>query len=183
MGLSKTQTNLDFSLIAAINRRLLNANSNGYFFIKDPVKVVIKKAPELDLNLNLHPEKRVGGRHFKTSQKFILDIEDFELLEDSKIYRLMECLNFNKLGDKLEFVSTDLETHKKEGTKIIHWLPQSKENIKVEVLMPDASVIKGIAENTVSNIKEGDVVQFERFGFCRLDKIKKGKLSFWFSHK
>jgi hypothetical protein len=35
----------------------------------------------------------------------------------------------------------------------------------------------------MSHLKEGDVVQLERFGFCRLDKIEKDKLVFWFTHK
>jgi len=183
VGLSKTQTNIDFSIIAAINRRLLNAESNRYFFIKEPVKVTIKKAPELNLNLNLHPDKRTGGRNFKTSSKFILDKEDFDQLEDGNLYRLMECLNFSKKGDSFVFNSLDVETYKSNGKKIIHWLPNNKDNIKVEVLMPDATLIKGLAEPTVKSIKEGQVVQFERFGFCRLDKIKKNKQLFWYCHK
>ena len=33
------------------------------------------------------------------------------------------------------------------------------------------------------DIKEGDIVQFARFGFCRLDKKEKNNLKFWFTHK
>jgi hypothetical protein len=31
---------------------------------------------------------------------------------------------------------------------------------------------------------EGDIIQFERFGFCRFDKVdEKVAYEFWFSHK
>ena len=68
-----------------------------------------------------------------------------------------------------------------KGKKIINWLPR-KDNIPIEVLMPDKTVLKGIAEQTIAAAKESEVVQFERFGFCRLDR--KGEMhSFWFTHK
>jgi hypothetical protein len=31
-------------------------------------------------------------------------------------------------------------------------------------------------------LKIDDVIQFERFGFCRLDKVE-GLYRFWFTHK
>src|SRR3989344_3803571 len=71
----------------------------------------------------------------------------------------------------------------KHGEKIIHWLPVQKDLVKAEILMPDKKTIKGIAEPMVKNLKAGEVVQFARFGFCRLDKKEKNKLSFWFTHK
>jgi hypothetical protein len=66
---------------------------------------------------------------------------------------------------------------------IVHWLPKQKNLIKTEILMPDKKIIKGVAEPMVKNLKENDVIQFTRFGFCRLDKKEKNKLIFWFTHK
>ena len=95
----------------------------------------------------------------------------------------MDCLNFKKKGSKFVFHSTEHEKYKKNGDFIMHWLPKQKDLIKTEVLMPDKKLIKGIAEHLVMNLKENDVIQFTRFGFCRLDKKEKNKLSFWFTHK
>ena len=55
--------------------------------------------------------------------------------------------------------------------------------VNVEILMPDNQFIKGFAESATNKLKEGDIIQFERFGFCRLDKKLKNKLIFWFAHK
>jgi hypothetical protein len=52
----------------------------------------------------------------------------------------------------------------------------------VEILMPDKKVAKVLAEPLVKNLKVGDIVQFSRFGFCKLDKKEKNKLMFWYTH-
>ena len=73
--------------------------------------------------------------------------------------------------------------YEEKGEKIIHWLPKQKDLVKTEVLMPDKKLIKGLAEPMVEKLKENDVIQFARFGFCRLDKKEKNKLCFWFTHR
>jgi glutamyl-tRNA synthetase len=53
--------------------------------------------------------------------------------------------------------------------------------------MDDATTINGVAEHNIKNLKVGEVIQFERFGFCRLDAIEKHNekevYRFWFTHK
>ena len=57
-----------------------------------------------------------------------------------------------------------------------------KDLVKVEVLMPDKEIKKGLAEPSVKSLKAGDRLQFARFGFCILDKKEKDKLKFWYTH-
>jgi hypothetical protein len=35
----------------------------------------------------------------------------------------------------------------------------------------------------MNKLNEGTVIQAERFGFMRLDKKEKDKLSFWYTHQ
>jgi glutamyl-tRNA synthetase len=65
----------------------------------------------------------------------------------------------------------------------MHFLPVSESLAKVEVLMPDGSTRSGVGEPGLKQLKEGDIIQFERFGFVRLDKKQANKLVFWFTHK
>ncbi len=65
---------------------------------------------------------------------------------------------------------------------IVQWVPVDG-SIETELVMPDASIINGFIEPSASNIKVDDVVQFERFGFARLDSITDKKLTFYFAHK
>ena len=53
---------------------------------------------------------------------------------------------------------------------IIQWVPVEG-SLNAEVVMPDATVITGFVEPSASNLKVDDVVQFERFGFARVDKV------------
>jgi len=48
--------------------------------------------------------------------------------------------------------------------------------------MPDASVIKGFAEWTLRKASVGQIVQFERFGFVRIDELDDAITAF-FAHR
>ena len=92
----------------------------------------------------------------------------------------MDCLNFTA-DKKYNFHSTKVDEYRKNGNMIIHWLPVSKDLVKISVRMPDNKIVTGLAEPYVQNLKEGDIVQFTRFGFCRLDN--KEKMEFWFINR
>lgn len=184
VGLSKTPTNIDWTIISSINRKILDPNCNRYFFIDNPKEIKIKDAPKLDIKIKLHPEhKERGTRKLKTNDKFYISKKDFDELKQGELYRFMHAFNFKKQKNEFVFDSTELEKYKKQGKKIMHWLPKQDNLVKIEIMMPDAKIIKGIAEPSIKNIKINNVVQFERFGFCKLDKIEKNKLVFWFTHK
>ena len=184
VGLSKTPTNIDWTVISSINRKILDSNSNRYFFIDYPKEIIIKGSPEMQIKIKLHPEhEERGTRNFKTNERFYISKKDFKELKEGKLYRLMHAFNFKKQKNDLVFDSKELEKYKQHGEKIMHWLPKQENLVNVEVMMPDAKMVKGIAEPSVKNIKINEVVQFERFGFCKLDSIEKDKLVFWFTHE
>ncbi len=184
-GLSpNSDKNIDWTMISAINRQILDPNVNRYFFIEEPVEITIEKAPELKLELKLHPEHpERGKRSFETKNKFYVSKQDYEKFESGNLIRLMDCLNFEVKGKKFIFHSKEHEKYKEKGSMIIQWLPVSKDLVKIEVRMPDNAIKKGLAEPLVKELKEDDVVQFTRFGFCRLDKKEKDKFTFWFTSK
>lgn len=175
VGLSKTPTNIDWSVISSFNRKYLDASANRYFFVENPQKIKVEKAPAQKLMLKLHPESEKAERKFETTGEFLISEKDYyaiKKLKDGDLVRLMDCLNFRIEGDKFVFDSLDIDNYRKNGKKIVHWLPDAG-NIDAEILMPDASTSKGAAESNAAKIKAGEVVQFARFGFCRLES--KGK--------
>jgi glutamyl-tRNA synthetase len=181
----KTVTKEEFFMtLAAFNKEIIDPVSDRYFFVKDPVQVKVKSAPEQIVEIKLHPEyPERGKRTFKCGEKFYLAKQDLESLKANKLCRLMDCLNFKKKGKDLVFESQKYDDYKEKGDMIIHWLPVSKDLIDVEVLMPDKTTAKGLGESGLSKLKTGDIVQLERFGFCRLDEEKGKKLRFWFTHR
>lgn len=185
VGLSPSQTNIDWDKIAAFNRKILDPIAKRFFCITDPVEVTISGAPQQRVELDLHPDKHHGGRAFITHERFLIAPADAHPIKPGKLYRLMDCLNFRVEGKKYLFDSRGVEEYRKSGERIMHWLPaeEKDELVKIEIVMPDNSRAHGVAETGVKQLKVGEVIQFERFGFCRLDAIGKSKMVFWYSHR
>jgi len=187
-GLSKAEATLTWDDVVLHNKRLLDAEADRFFFVRDPVELWVKGATEEKVEMDLHPEHRKGGREFNVHDNFWITKQDMDCLSDGKLYRLMDCLNFRKQTDGFEFTSREVSEYKEHGEKIMHWLPRSDNLVDVEIMMPDKTVVCGLAEVGVGNVREGQVIQFERFGFCRLDAVTTNnegglKLVFWYTHK
>jgi glutamyl-tRNA synthetase len=136
----------------------------------------------------LHPQNHKGGRKFATTDKFIIDEDDYAFVKKGGLYRLMDCLNFNSSKRTLTFDSKEYETYKDKGKKIMHWLPANEKLMNVTILMPDNTEIKCVGESGLKDVKVDDVIQAERFGFMRLDRKEKDasgkdKLFFWYTHQ
>ena len=175
-----------FKAINHFNKEVLDPQANRYFFVADPVSIHVKDAPERDVALHLHPDFHARGqRSFKTAQDFLISARDLAALEEGKIHRLMECLNFVKQKKSFIYHSQDHEEFKTAANKgfIIHWLPAQDKMVDVSVLLEDGSVVKGKGEPRLKDLTEGTIVQLERFGFCRLDRKKGNSVEFWFAHK
>lgn len=169
-----------FKSIEFHNTKHIEGVAYRYFFILDPVKITINGAPSQEVELDLHPDNKKGGRFFSTNKDFLIAKNDFDKIKENEVWRLMDCLNFVKRDGNFLFHSLDYETYKEEGKKdgagIIHWLP-SERNVNVKVRLLDNSIVSGKGEALISGIEFGKVAQFERFGFVRKDKEE-----FWFCH-
>ena len=80
------------------------------------------------------------------------------------------------------FHSKEVDLILKEKRKIIQWLPVSENLMKTLILMPDGSERTGVSEPATRTLKAGDIIQFERIGFGRVDQTGT-ELVVWFAHK
>jgi len=175
VGLSKHQVNLDFDMIAAINRKLIDSDAERYSFIYEPIELKIKNAPEMkEAFVPIHPDKE-EKRKIKLGGKIFISKQDFDNLKGKEI-RLLHLYNIKLLGGKdSEFTSIE----NKEVPKI-NWVC---DGTRARVLMPDGKWIEGVAERAIEKLKIGCMIQFERFGFVRFDKKNQNSYEFWFAHK
>ncbi len=183
VGLSTTPTNINWEVISAFNRKYLDASSKRYFFVENPRRITVENAPAKDVALKLHPSEEKRERKFSVNSEFLISEKDYnelKKLRNSELVRLMDCLNFTASDGRFAYDSDKVEDYRKRGKKIIHWLP-AKGNSEAEVLMPDATTAKGLAEGNATKIREGEIVQFARFGFCRLENRE--KMQFIYCHE
>lgn len=174
-GLNETEIKIPIEVLYKENRKLIE-KSKRFFFISNPKKIIIKNAKKIRVKIPSHPNyPKMGFREMTSGKNFYIQKSD--KIKKGKIYRFMHLFNFK--DNKVISVEYD----PKLKAKMIHWLPISKKLIKTKILMPDGKTLSGFSEPDVSKLKLGEIVQFERFSFCRLDEIKKKVYNFWFSHK
>lgn len=183
MGMTKSNSIVAIDVLYSINRKYID-KCPRYFFVENPTKIVIGGCPSLETALPLHPQENLGSRKYKTHNEFLVSEQDL-ILMNSGNYRLMHLLNFKEMRtsniepQKFSFISE--HTNKELHAKPIQWLPASQNNVKVKIRMPDSTIVRGLGEPALADLKEGTQVQFERFGFVKLYKKSKDELEFWFT--
>ncbi|MEM2081372.1 MAG: glutamate--tRNA ligase [Candidatus Bathyarchaeia archaeon] len=195
VGPKTADVTLSWENLYACNRKLLDLQSNRYFFVSEPVELKVKNVPcALEAKLPLHPEKpELGFREYTVTPKgedsavsFWIAKKDAEAAKAGEMLRLMELFNV-KIGcataNSLEaqFASTAYEEARKAKAKLIHWIPKGEE-IPCQVVMPDATVTRGVAESDCKKLKPYTIIQFERFGFVRVDR-NAAELVVYYAHK
>ncbi|MBU7032614.1 MAG: glutamate--tRNA ligase [Theionarchaea archaeon] len=177
MGLSTSEPVIDWSIIEALNRKIIDPTSRRYFFVPDPVRLIVENAPELTVNLRLHPDHEYGFRTIHTGSVFFIPREDVTgefRLKDLYNVRISER-GEDELGG--EFTGTEM----KKGSEKIQWVTEKNVPLTVEIpheLFIDGEynpesleIVEGLAEEAVGDLAVDDIVQFERFGFCRIDSV------------
>ena len=63
----------------------------------------------------------------------------------------------------------------------IHWVSNG---VKTRIMMPSGTYAFGISEEGIKKLKKNEIIQFERFGFCRFDHFdeKSKEYEFWYTH-
>jgi glutamyl-tRNA synthetase len=177
MGLSTSEPEIDWSIIEAINRKILDPGTRRLFFVPEPVRLIVDDAPELRVTLNFHPHNDLGAREIETYGIFFVARSDF-VGKEGHVVRLKDLYNI-----KIEEVGEDIRAvfHSRElaKTEKLQWVTEDCISISIDVASslfindeynPKSLVTReGFAERACETLVEGDIVQFERVGFARLD--------------
>jgi glutamyl-tRNA synthetase len=169
VGLSPNEKQLDWSIIAALNRKNIDDSTPRFFFVKNPHRIQLHNDFEYFEVPNHPSNKDLGSRKVMSSQTYFVQDEILNNID----YRLMHLFNFK--GNKV--ISKSYDPNLK--AKIIHGVP-ALDAVDVTVLMDDGSVISGKGEKALQELEKGTIVQFERMFFARLDD--KDKMQFVYAH-
>jgi len=191
-GFSKVESVVDFSLVESINRKYLDPLVKRYYFVPDPVEVSVKDAPKKTVTLPLHPDATMGHRTIRTASTFYIPRQDVQGMKAGDVFRLKGLYNVKvvKTGDTVAGTYAGEEVLPE--TAKIQWT--TDEYIPLTVLVPELLFkgetfnpdslheMQGYAEQAVGSAPPGEIVQFERVGFVRLEKNKKELIGI-FAHK
>ena len=174
-GLSLTDVEVPAESLYAENRKLVDRDANRYFFVPDPVAVEISGLPVTGpLKVPLHPDfPGRGERTIPIAAKVHVTREDFEKLRGMDV-RLKDFCNV-RLDHKAQFLSMENRDIPK-----IQWVTHG---VNAHVVMPDGSEARGMAEPAAAALKADDFIQFERFGFSRIDRVSKAEVRAYFAHR
>ena len=195
VGTKSNDVTLSWENLYSYNRKILDAASNRYFFVPEPGELKVLQTPNVfHSKLLLHPEKPERGFREYTitptaedkAASFWISKKDAEAMEPGKIVRLMELFNVkieSKTKDAVTatFSSESYEDVRKIKAPLIQWIPINEE-FPCQVVMPDASVTEGFAESACKKLKPDAIIQFERFGFTRINEVNH-KIVAYYAHK
>ena len=160
-GIRKSDVNVSMEALASFNRELIDGKTRRYFFVEDPKRIRIENVPDITVKIPLHPDHpEFGYRSIETKDGYFYVQDE---LEKDVNYRFMHLFNFKNK----EFVSKEIDPKLK--TKMLHWLPGGDSLIKIKVLMADGKLVYGYGEPDLKKVNVGEIVQFERNFFARLE--------------
>jgi glutamyl-tRNA synthetase len=180
LGVSKSESEPTWDLLEAVNRKLIDALAKRYFFVPDPVSLEVPDAPALDLKLKLHPDKDLGERAVNTATKFFIAASDANALKVGDVFRLMELFNVKVVRKDGKIIGSFAGTEIIKESKKIQWVTEGSLQFAVKVpgvlYIDDVyneksmQIVNGLAEKSCEDLKIGGIIQFIRFGFCRIDE-------------
>jgi glutamyl-tRNA synthetase len=186
VGYTKTEHTFDWSLLLAVNRKVLDPVSRRLFFVPDPVAVTVRGAPARVVSIQFHPtQEKFGERLISVAEgaTLLLPSSDVAELKAGEVFRLMDLYNVRLVSKGehaavAEFAGEEL----RYDLRKLQWVPDDPMKNAVEVLEPselfneDGSVNprslvvrKGFAEASFASLPVGEIVQFPRYGFVRVD--------------
>jgi len=173
IGPKSSDMTISVDNLAAYNRKLIDKITKRFFFVINPIKITVDKIPFKKIEIPCHPTNNIGKRKFKLTNTFYISKDDYDKYKDSKI-RLKELFNI-RLRKKSKYMGKDIEAIPR-----IQWVPEDHINVNV---LTTGGYINGFGEKNIIKEKVGRVIQFERFGFVRIEKVKKDSVNVIFSHR
>ncbi len=195
LSITLSETKPSMEILESFNRKILDPTSIRLFFVKDPIEVHIDKLETDFVEIKNHPNLDLGKRKISVEKIIYISNEDAIKLKIGDTVRLMDLCNIEIIDTGIdEFkniknANEDGKIHliaKNVGNKISHniqkiqWVSKC-DSVTFKILKPlplyagdqynENNLITddGLAESFISKLNLGTIIQFVRYGFCRID--------------
>ncbi len=150
------------------------------FFVANPVELGVESPEPLVGHAPVHPDdESMGVREVALpgadggGYRVVVPREDLTRISGAGRFRLKDLGNFEFTGPRdVAYIGDDLAIVK-EGAPIVHWT--TPEGVETLVRRPDGSEETGVVEPMALEL-DGGFVQFERYGFGRLEVDAEGPM-------
>ncbi len=165
IGLTQKDISISMQTLEAFNSKNIDGHCERRFFISDPVSIEIHSEKTYsEASIARHPDGLIPGmRKWGVGESILIQKDD---LIQGKL-RLKDFADIEIDGSIAEIEGGE----RSDDRPIIHWLPEEISR-KAKMFVPEgegARELVGVIEDF--ELKVGEVYQFERVGFARLDKI------------
>ncbi|MHA1648462.1 MAG: glutamate--tRNA ligase [Promethearchaeota archaeon] len=190
LGLSKRGIVFDKDWIYSYNSKIIDDKAKRYWFVESPHPLEIDKIPMESFNSRplIHPNHlELGHREIPIDikngkSKVFISAKDlipyinskgkeiYPKLAAGQVVRFKDMFNV-KITDMNEKIHAAYESQEKlKDVRKIQVVPELNK-VKVRVLQPDGKITEGYGECNVHNLKAGDQVQFERYGYVKIKEV------------
>jgi glutamyl-tRNA synthetase len=174
-GLSLADIEVPAETLYAENRQLIDGTTPRRYFVADPVELEVADYPSglASVELANHPERaELGRRAVPAGPRFWLPREDLARHLGEEI-RLKDLINVRLPAtlpeDPAVPVQVPFTSRENKRLPRIQWVGAT-DAVRVDLLLPDGSRTQGRGEAALRSARPGEVFQFERVGFCRIEE-------------
>ena len=180
LGLTKANTLAPFDALEAFNRKFVDPTSIRLFMVSNAKKLSVKNLAVSSVEIPNHPINDMGERTIEIDGNFYISGEDAQTIKEGSQIRLLGLGNILITKQGIEFEGEFVENENTKDIPKIQWVPQ-KTGHEIKMIIPK-TLFNGDEFNEDSleeldvytephylQLKEGEEIQFVRFGYCRKD--------------
>ena len=180
LGLTKANTLAPFDALEAFNRKFVDADSIRLFMVSNAKKLTIKNLPTSSIEIPNHPINDMGKRVIEIDENFYISGDDAQSIKEGTQIRLLGLGNVVITKQGIELEGEFVENGERKDIPKIQWVPQKTAH-KIKMIIPKTLFIGDefnedsleeldvFTEPHYLQLKEGEEIQFVRFGYCRKD--------------
>jgi len=180
LGLTKANTLAPFDALEAFNRKFVDADSIRLFMVNNAKKLTVKNLPISSVEILNHPINDMGKRIIEIDENFYISGDDAQSIKEGTQIRLLSLGNVTITKQGIELEGEFVENGEKTDIPKIQWVPQKTAH-EIKMIIPKTLFIGDkfnedsleeldvFTEPHYLQLKEGEEVQFVRFGYCRKD--------------
>jgi glutamyl-tRNA synthetase len=178
LGTSTANVDLAMSSVYSKNRDLVDDDADRRFFVRDGVEKTLLGGPET-AEPPLHPDHEERGvREIPVGGA--VRVEPDDVPPNGKRVWLKGLGPVRHTRNAFEFTGEDIDIVREGDVDVVHWVPaDGSVPLRLRTMDGDET---GHAEPGLTGYGGDDVVQFERVGFARIDRLDADENVTYFAH-